>query len=405
MRILNVHKYFWPRDGASKYALQLADLLVEKGHEVVPFAMQSPENMPSPYSPWFVSNAELNNPRRVSVWKKITYTGRMFYSREAKHKLIDLLKENPVDIAHLHNIYHHISPSILPVLKKRGIPIVMTLHDYKLLVPNYTMFHHGAVHEEDGRGWYMSCVKNKCQKNSRAQSAILTAEMIWHHKIMKYYERYVDHFIAPSRFMLELCVRFGWPREKFSYIPHPVETHKNAIHTNGSYVAYIGRLSEEKGVRVLAEAAARTPEINYKIIGTGPEEKFLRQYITSHQLGNIELTGFKTGEELEHAINNARLLVVPSIWYENAPLSVLEPMAMGKVVIGSNIGGIPELLPRELLVPPNDAAALASAVQNWFHKPAEDRTKWGKILMAQAQAKHNPHVHLTAIEGIYSKMI
>ena len=405
MRILNIHKYYWPRDGASKYALQLGDLLRQQGNEVVPFAMQSPENLASRYDRFFVSNVDLHNPRRVSFLKKIQYAGRMFYSFEAKRKITALLQENNIDVAHLHNIYHHISPSILPILKKRRIPIVMTLHDYKLLTPNYTLFHHSAVHEEDARGWYWSCVKNKCLKNDRAQSALATAEMIWHHKIMRYYERYVDHFIAPSQFMLDLCVKFGWPRAKFSYIPHPVEVPSGQRAVDGSYVAYAGRLSEEKGIEVLIQAAAKTPHIPYKIFGIGPDEDRLRAFVRDNAIHNITFEGFVTGEALQQAIANARLLVVPSIWYENAPLSVLEPMVMGKVVIGSRIGGIPELLPEKLLCLAGDSVELARVITHWFEAPAAARTAAGQELKKQAKENHNSQVHVQRIVELYNAVV
>lgn len=405
MRILNIHKYYWPRDGASKYALQLAALLEEQGDEVVPFAMHASANLPTLYDRFFVSKVDLDDPRRVSLFKKIQSAGRIFYSWEACRKMVALLQENKIDVAHLHNIYHHVSPSILPVLKKRRIPIIMTMHDYKLLTPNYTMFHHGAVHEEDARGWYLSCVKNKCLKNSHSQSALVTAEMIWHHKIMRYYERYVDHFIAPSQFMLELCVKFGWPRAKFSYIPHPVEVLGGYNTIDGSYVAYVGRLSEEKGTDVLIEAAAKTPHIPYKIFGTGPDEDRLRALVRDNAVHNVTFEGFVTGVALNQAIGNARLLVVPSIWYENAPLSILEPMAMGKVVIGSRIGGIPELLPDKLLCPPGNSLEWARVITHWFEAPAAARAAMGQELQKQAKENHNSQVHVQRILELYKQLL
>ncbi|MFH1766714.1 MAG: glycosyltransferase, partial [Patescibacteria group bacterium] len=251
MKIIQAHKFYWYRDGASNYALFLSELLRNKGHEVIPFAMQNPKNLDSAYGKFFVSGAELDDPSQVSLSKKIKYAGRMFYSCEAKHKMKALLRSESVDIVHLHNIYHHISPSILPVIKKKGIPIVMTLHDYKLICPNYTMFHHGAVHEEDCKGWYGSCVKNKCMKDNRMQSRIVCAEMIFHHKIMKYYERYVDKFIAPSRFMMGKCIEMGWGADRFISLPNPIDKEQKATNkkqVDGDYVAYVGRLSEEKGL-------------------------------------------------------------------------------------------------------------------------------------------------------------
>jgi glycosyltransferase involved in cell wall biosynthesis len=307
---------------------------------------------------------------------------------------------------HLHNIYHHISPSILPLFKKRGIPVVMTLHDYKLIVPNYTMFHHGAVHEEDARGWYLSCVKNKCMKDSRAQSAIVTAEMIWHHKIMRYYEHYVDRFIAPSECMLETCVRFGWPREKFVHIPHPIDTKRFHVETkDNGYVLYIGRLSEEKGLHTLIDAAAKTPEIPYRIVGTGPLEADLQARVHTENINNVMFDGFQTGKALDELIAGARLSVLPSIWYENYPLSILEAKSSGKIVLGSDIGGISEMLPDDQLFSPGDHTALAALIRSWYDRSSAERTKVAKRERKETETINNPKKHVEAILSLYRELV
>ncbi len=406
MTILQAHKYYWPRDGASNYMLSLSKLLEERGETVIPFAMQGRENLPTPYGEFFVPEMNLRDPEKANVGEKIRYTLRMFYSIEAKKRMRKLLDTHPVDIAHIHNIYHHISPSILSELKRRKIPIVMTLHDYKLLAPNYTMFHHGAVHEEDARGWYLSCVKNKCMKDSRAQSAIVVAEMIWHHKIMKYYERYVDTFIAPSRFMRDICIKFGWDEQKFVHIPHPafVESKHHVSKKDKEYVAYVGRLSEEKGLLVLLRAASYTPEIPYVIVGEGPLENRMRGMIASRKLKNVWCVGFKTGAELETIISEARVLVLPSIWYENYPLSILEAKAAGNIVIGSNIGGIGEMLPPELVVEAGNEEMLAHTIQEWYHKKASERKKMGAQLQEEVKKENAPLAHVRAIENVYAAL-
>lgn len=403
MKILQIHKYFYARDGASNYALHLSDLLRTSGNTVIPFAMKQEQSLPTPYSKFFVSERDLSDPARATLGDKIRTVGTMLYSREAKHNIAALLEQEPdVAVAHLHNIYHHISPSILPVLKRRGVKIVMTLHDYKLLSPNYTMFHHGAVHEEDAAGWYLSCVKNTCMKNSRMQSAIVAAEMIWHHKIMKYYERYVDRFIAPSRFMLNTCVRHGWDEKKFVHIPHPIDTSAYAPSKNdGIGVAYIGRLSEEKGLHTLLDAAKRMPHIPVTLVGDGPLGLSLRRRVSEEHIANVTFTGFESGDALAARILSARVLVLPSIWYENYPLSVLEAKAAGKIIIGSRIGGIPELLPQDLLVRPSDPEELANRLSLWYDKELSARHEKGRELRLSVEQENNPDEHTERIEALY----
>ncbi len=405
MKILQAHKYYYPRDGASKYMLELSGLLTNDGHEVMSFSMQNPENLPSECGSFFVTNLDLSGQTSLSLFKKIQAVGRIFYSTEAKKKISQLLEVTKPDVVHLHNIYHHISPSILPVIKKHGIPVVMTLHDYKLLSPNYSLFHHGAIHEEDAKGWYTTCIGNKCVKDSRAKSLISTAEMIFHHKIMKYYERYVDRFIAPSQFMIDLCVKHGWDRSKFVHIPHPVESNAVTPLSSVSYVLYHGRLSEEKGLTTLLDAAKRTPRVSYRIAGTGPLEQVLRDRITNEAIHNVQLLGFQSGNALEETVRGASIVVVPSVWYENYPLSILEAKAAGKVVIGSKIGGIPEMLSDALLVSPGNALALAQKIETWYGKPMTDFERMGMVLRQDVAKYNDSKKHVRAIEEVYQSLL
>ena len=405
MNIIQAHKFYWWRDGASNYALYLSELLEKDGNRVIPFAMRHKNNLSSKYDKFFVSELELQDPGKVGLRKKISSVFRMMYSVEARKRMKELLREEKIDMLHLHNIYHHISPSILPVAKKKGIPVVMTLHDYKLICPNYTMFHHGKIHEEDCKGWYLNCVKNKCMKDSRLQSLIVAKEMFFHHKVMKYYEKYVDKFIAPSQFIMKKCIEFGWPKEKFVHIPHPIDMSKFSVQNqNKGYVAYVGRLSEEKGIKVLLSAAERTKDVQYKIVGEGPLLEELKVEVSKKGLSNIEFTGFKSGKELEEIIKNARLLVLPSLWYENYPISVLEAKSMGKVMVGSNIGGLREMLPKDMLVKPGDVEELAGAIEKWHSTSEGEREKRGLELRKEVEKVNDPVKHVQEIEKLYKSL-
>ncbi len=406
MKIVQAHKFYWHRDGASNYMLELSDMLENSGHTVIPFSMKHKKAQKSPYSSFFVSGMDIQSPSSLSFSKKIKYAGRIIYSIEAKKKITKLLQKTNPDIVHLHNIYHHISPSILPAIKKQNIPIVMTLHDYKLICPNYSIFHHGKIHEEDCLGWYTSCTKNKCMKDSYLYSAVAQAEMIFHHKIMRYYERFVDKFIAPSQFMIDMCVKYGWPRDKFVHIPNPVDTTKFALSKkDGEFVSYIGRLSEEKGIEVILDAAKQIPHIPFQIIGTGPLEKNLKTKIQQEKINNIEMCGFQTGKDLQTSYNNARILLAPSVWYENNSLSILEAQAKGKIVIASNIGGIPEMLPKNLLVKPNSPNNLAKSIESWYSASFKKRTKQGEELREDVKKTNNPKNHKKSVEKVYAEVI
>lgn len=400
-----IHKFFWRRDGASKYAWDLADALRERGHTVVPFSMRHGKNMHSPYEKYFVDPIELAD-TKVGLSAKLRAAGRIIYSLHAKRKLAQLLKHETFDVAHIHNAYRHISPSILGVLKRHGVKIVMTVHDYHLLSPNYSLYHHGAIHEEDARGWYWSCVRGNCVKNSRLASVLGQIELVVQHKVFNLYGRHVDMFIAPSHFLQALHIKYGWPASRFVHVRNPIDPAEFEKSTHaGKYVSYVGRLSEEKGLHVLLDAAGRLPEIPFQLVGAGPLEADLKRRVKKEQLQNVSFTGFLQGEELRNAMEASKLFVLPSVWYENGPLSVLEQMAREQIIVASRIGGLPEMLPSDLLAEPGDARDLARVITHWYKAVENKRKDMGKQLLKKAQTYHSHTAHVAKIEALYQDVV
>ncbi len=368
MKILLVNKFYYPKDGVSNYLLGLETKLKELGHEVRIFAMDNPKNIPSANQKYFVSYLSFDQNNFVNNWRSLL---RIFYSREAKRKFSALIQDFQPDIIHLHNIYHQISPSILSVAKRKKIPVVMHLHDYKLICPNYKLFTEGKICRRCHGGKYINCLFHKCLKNSYLKSFGGALEMYFHHRIWKIYETGVNLFIAPSRFMKKTCEEFGWPADKIVWLHNffndqtlDCPTTNQALTEN--YLFYFGRLAEEKGIEVLIKALLKNGE-TLKIAGEGPEETKLKNLVTELNLENrIEFLGFKNGDELETLIRQARAIIIPSIWYENMPLNMLEAMSRQKIVIASNIGGIPEIIQNSqngLLFKPGDPDDLANKIK------------------------------------------
>ena len=275
------------------------------------------------------------------------------------------------DIIHIHNIYHQISPSILDVAKKHKIPVVMHLHDYKLICPNYQLFVNGKVCEDCKPKKYYRCIKKKCFKKSLAKSLLAALEMYIHHSILKIYEKNIKIFIAPSRFMKEKLIDFSWPENKIKTVINPFSPELNSrsdsliSETEEDYFLYFGRLSEEKGLKTLIEAAAING-VKVKLAGIGAEEENLRQVAANLKV-EADFLGFKSGEDLKHIILKAKAVVIPSIWHENMPLSLLEALNLGKLVIVSNIGGMPEIIKHGengLLFKPGDEHDLAARMND-----------------------------------------
>jgi len=344
MKILQVNKFNYIRGGAEKYFIEISKELEKIGHQVAFFSMHHPKNNSSIWSKYFVSRISFNEAR---LRDKIITPGRILYSLEAKRKFNKITQDFKPDIIHIHNIYHQISPSILSVAKKYNIPVIMHLHDYKLVCPNYQLFVDDKICYRCRGGKYYNCLKHKCFKKSFWQSFLATIEMYLHHKILKIYKKNIAYFIAPSEFMKNTVVNFGWDKNKIKVIYNFSEKMDDKISDKiGDYGLYFGRLSREKGIDILIEALGLSDKKNkLKIIGTGPEENNLKQLVKKLKLSKrVEFLGYKSGQELQDIIRGSRLVYLPSTWNENMPLTLLESLNLRKVVIASRTGGLPELI-------------------------------------------------------------
>lgn len=360
--LLSVNNYYYARGGAETIFLEHNRLLAAHGWNVAPFSMRHPRNLPSEWSGYFIDELELGS--QYSFLEKAVRLPKVIYSLEARRRLASLLDAFPPQVCHAHNIYHHLSPSILGLLKSRGVPTVMTLHDLKVACPAYSMLTHDGVCERCRGGRLSNVIRHRCIKGSLAMSSVIYLESTLH-RWLDSYRRCVSRFVVPSRFYLEKLVSWGFDRAQFEYIPNFIDPHSfRPGYEPGQHVVYVGRLSPEKGIATLIGAChdARVP---LKIAGTGPQLAQLQALVAS--LGaDVEFLGYLSGAALHDAIRSARVAAVPSESYENAPLGVLEAYALGKPVIGARIGGIPELIrdgETGRIVPSGDRGALAAAIR------------------------------------------
>lgn len=339
-KLISINNYHYRRGGSDVVYLDHAALLEETGWMNGFFAMNHPKNFESPWTKYFVDEIEFGH--AYSMGQKLAMASKVVYSFEAQKKLKQLLQDFPADIAHLHCIYHHLSPSIIPTLRDAGVPVVMTAHDLKLACPAYKMLNNTGVCEKCKGGNLFNVVKHRCVRDSLAASAIVMVESAVH-RMLNTYQGKLDKVVVPSRFFMEKFIEWGWPRDKFAYIPNYVDsTRFEPGYDPGNYFLYFGRLAPEKGVATLMRAA-KAAGIKLKIAGTGPIEAELHSLQAELQ-GDIEFLGYRSGAELHALIREARAVVLPSEWYENAPMSVLESFALGTPVIGARIGGIPEMV-------------------------------------------------------------
>ena len=332
MRILQLNKFFYLRGGSSRYFFEVSKLLAHKGHKVGFFSMLDEKNNKSNWSKYFASPFSHRT------------LDRLFYSYEVNHKLSKLLDEFPADIAHLHTIYHQLSPSLLLELKKRNIPVIQTVHDYHLISLNYNLFHNGKICEITKQNLFYKGVVHKCRNNSYLYTFM---EVIG--KYFQYYlgweRNLVDLFIAPSYFMKNKLIEYGVEAEKIINLPHFIDhTDYQPNSGGGDYVLYFGRLSEEKGLSFLIMVISQLPKIKLLIVGRGDEEENLKKKVEKLNLTNIKFLGFKDGIELRDLIRNCQFTILPSLWYEVFGMSILESFASGRTVLASKIGAIPEII-------------------------------------------------------------
>jgi len=343
LTLLSINNYFYRRGGAEFVFLEQNRLFEEIGWQIVPFAMQHPKNNPSKWSDFFIKEIEFGE--QYSLVNKLLRVPKVIYSTEAKNNLKRLLNQVKPDICHAHNIYHHISPSILRVLNQQNIPTVITLHDLKIACPAYKMLTHDGICERCNTGNLMNVIKHKCIKNSRSLSSVVYLEAAFN-KFIGSYVNNVSKFVVPSKFYLEKFVEWGFNRDQFIHIPNFIDIAKyTPDFTAGNHFVYFGRLGHEKGLETLikASALAKAP---LTIVGSGPEEEKLKKLAFDLDI-HVDFLGYQSGDNLHNAIRSARAVVLPSEWYENAPISIMEAYALGVPVIGANIGGIPELIKEE----------------------------------------------------------
>jgi len=343
MKILHVSNFYYNRGGDCTYLFSLEKLLKEKGHRNIVFSMHHPQNYDSEHSGHFVSYINYaEEVKNKSLASGIKVLSRSIYSFEARQKIERLIDEEKPDIAHLQNIRHHITPSILFSLKTHGIPVVWTLHDYQLICPNISFLARGRICERCRKRKYFWPLIIRCKKGSLLASAMAALEHSFQY-IAKVYDK-VDLFVAPSQFLMNKFIEYGFPREKLICLNYIVNFDAPANNgQKGDYYLYVGRIAEEKGLKTLIHAASRMKGGTLKIVGEGPMKEEIISFMKSRQGdGRIELLGHRSHEDVMELIRNCSFLVLPSEWYENFPYVILEAFASGIPVIGSRIGGIPE---------------------------------------------------------------
>lgn len=342
MRILYVNKFHYLKGGSEKYYFELAKLMKEKGHEVAFFSMENEKNISTGCKEYFVEEFDLNNSSKLKAFDVV-------YSKSNYKKMIEAIEDFEPDIIHVNNFQRQLSASIIKAANKKKVPVVFTAHDVQAICPAITMMDKDKnICEKCLHGKYLNCIKKKCNKGSILKSLIGAIEA-YYYRIEKIYTKKIKYIITPSDFLKSKLVEDGICEKKIIVVHNFVELNDYNLDTvDEGYALYFGRLSKEKGILKLIDAFSKVEKGILYIAGDGPEKENIIQLIQENNLENrIRLLGFLNTNKMREVIRKCKFVVVPSICFENSPYSVLETLAIGKPVIGANIGGIPELVKNE----------------------------------------------------------
>ena len=362
MKIILANKFYYPRGGDCIYTIELEKLLRRNGHDVAIFTQQFEENLDNDFSKYWPSEVDYSTKKVTNLLETLF---RPIYSKEVKTKFQQLVSDFKPDVVHLNNIHSQISPIVAEISFKNNIPVVWTLHDYKLLCPSFSCLRDGKICELcfKKKGYV---IKYKCVKNIIGSFIAFLEAKKWN-KIKL--EKFTSIFIAPSIFMKAKMIQGGFSVSSIRVINNFIDDNKIVENTikKEKYYCYFGRFSHEKGVETLLKVASKLP-YNLKLIGTGP---LLVDLTNKYSKKNIEFLGFMQWEKLKEVIKKAQFIVIPSKCYENNPLTVIEAFALGTPVIGSNIGGIPEIIDKGktgLIFEPGNEIDLINKIEYFFKK-------------------------------------
>ena len=397
--ILNVSQNYHVRGGSDRYFFTLAKLLQKHGHRVVPFTAANSNNEASEWERYFPRGADFEHPGAGDLL-------RFLYSHDAVKSVQRLLKDTDINLAHFHIYYGKLTASILEVLKKDGIPLIQTLHEYKLTCPVYSHLSNDQICEACEGKHFWRALPKRCNRGSFTRTALSVTES-YVSKMLGAVSKF-DHFISVSHFLRKKMITHGIPEDKISTVHNFVDVSDITPNFSvGDYILYFGRVHQSKGIMTLIEAALPLTDVPIYIVGDGEAMPEVQRIIEQNGCQHIHLLGFKQGDELRELILNSICTVLPSEWYENCPMSVLESYAYGKPVIGADIGGIPELIVDDVdgfLVPSGEQEALRERLL-WMSNHKNEAVEMGRIGRRKMETEFNADIHYEKIRNVYDQFL
>lgn len=387
MRVLSVHNRFRQYAGSDIVAETDEQLFAQHG-EVASYIRRSEEIA------------------SVGHWQKALVGLQTLYSQRTVSDITELIGDFRPDIAYVHNVFPLISPSLYHVLHRHGIPSVHVIHDFRLWCPNSRFYVNGEVCQSCLMGNYWPAVRKRCVKGSGAQSALYGASLYLNRKA--HFTDKIGGYICLTEFAKKLLLESGIPEDKIHVCPNHIDTSSfTPQYGGGRFVLYLGGLYRDKGVMTIAKAFAQLPHIPVKFVGAGDAEQELRDYINQNQLTNLEIVGFRNGQEKQEYLRNSMFTIMASQCYETFGLVVLEAFASGKPVVASAIGAIPHIVQDHdtgLLFKSQDSDDLAAKVR-WLYERPEEIERMGRKARALVEGKYDSRFRYGALLDIFQKVI
>lgn len=401
MRIAMANNYYYLRGGCERVLFEEKKALEANGHQVLVFSQTHPNNEHSQYAEYF---SPFKDWQTASLFGRMPMALNIMYDRHTRKGFLRFLDASDLDLVHAHNIYGGLTTSVLDAAQFKGVPVVMTLHDYKLICPSYLMLNRGSVCEDCQGARFIHCLLNRCHKENFAASSVYCIESYLNRWLHKYDT--IQYFICPSRFSLQKHADHGIPRHRLLHIPNFISAAEHEpVYEEGHYALFVGRLSKEKGIPTLLKAVQNL-NVPVRIVGDGPLRPQYERFVRDRRMVHVTFEGYKSADDLKRLYVNAAFLVVPSEWYENAPMTILEACAHGKPVIGSRIGGIPEMIDHGrtgLLFTPGDADELSECIQSlWTDKSLV--ADMGRAARAKVEREFSCQAHYERLMEVYGTL-
>jgi len=389
MKIILAHNKYREAGGEDVVFENERRLLERNGHTVIPYLR---------------SNTEVRN---ESFLDRLAIAPQMVWSSKTRREFAALLERERPEIVHIHNTFMLISPSIYYACGERGIPVVQTLHNFRLLCPAGSYFRDGNICTECVDQSLLRSVLHGCYRNSRGATAGV-ALMLAFHRALDTWRTSVTRFIALTEFAKKQFVCAGFPSEAFMVKPNFTEPDPGERLGIGEYAVFVGRLDDRKGARVLVDAWKKLPsQYPLQIVGDGPDRAALEALVLERQLSGISFRGRLSRHAVMETVKGARFMIVPSLWYEGFPMCIVESFACGTPVLCSRLGGMTEIVEDHLTglnFNPNDAQDLATSVE-WAWNHTKALTDMGRAARRKYETHYTADKNYSLLMEIYEQAL